>query len=914
MSTPHAPDLAAENAELRARLAEAEETLEAIRTSGVDALVTSGPRGAFLDITERKRTEEALSRSQKTFSELVERSPFGIYVVDAQFRIAQMNAASQTGAFRNVRPVIGRPFTEAMHILWPEPVAAGIIAAFRHTLETGEPYFSPPFVHPRHDVEIVEAYEWQLHRMTLPDGQYGVICYYFDSTPLRQAEREVRKSEQRLNHAQQIANVGSWEWDVQGGALWWSEQVYRQMGEQPGRFTPTYDGFLQHVHPEDRAAFDAAVQRALAETAPYEGEFRIVRPDGSVRVLHSRGEVQPGPDGRPRSMMGVCLDITERKQAERDLFEANQRLQALMHALPVGVSFSDDPTCQRITGNPAALAQFEVAAADNLSASASDAGARGRQLRFFREGQPVTDADLPLQRAVAENREIPPMELEVLLPSGRRWFTQASGAPIRDQQGRVVGGVAVTQDITERKQAEAALARQSEELELILDSAPALIFYKDRENHFLRVNRAFADSMGAPKEQLEGRSLFDLYPREQAEAFWRDDQEVLASGRPKTDIVEPMRTSAGERWVQTGKVPCRDGQGNLTGVIGFALDITERKRAEEALRESEARAKVAEAVQVERQRLAEVLNMLPAYVVLLSPDYHVPFANRFFEERFGKSEGRRCYEYLFNRTEPCEICETFKVLQTNATHRWEWIGPDGHNYDIHDFPFKDVDGSPLIMEVGLDITERKKAEAALAKHRDNLEELVKERTAELRQSERLYRGIGESIDYGVWVCEPDGRNIYASPSFLKLVGITQEQCSNFGWGDVLHPEDAPRTIAAWKECVRTGGTWDIEHRFRGVDGQWHPILARGVPVRDEQGRVIRWAGINLDISRLKHAEAEIRRHAEELRAANSELTRFNEAMVGRELRMLELKQEINALCAQLGQPARYPSALDHAQA
>ena len=273
----------------------------------------------------------------------------------------------------------------------------------------------------------------------------------------------------------------------------------------------------------------------------------------------------------------------ERRQAQQDLFETNQRLQALMRALPVGVSISDDPTCQRITGNLAVLAQFEVTAADNLSASAPDASVPGRQVRFFRAGQPITDADLPLQRAVAENREIPPIELEVLLPSGRRWVTMASGAPVRDQQGNVVGGVAVTQDITARKQAEGALARQREELQLILDSAPALIFYKDRENHFLRVNRAFADSMGLPKEQLEGRSLFDLYPRKQAEAFWRDDQEVLASGRPKTNIVEPMRTPAGDRWVQTSKVPCRNAQGNLTGVIGFALDITERKRAEEEI-------------------------------------------------------------------------------------------------------------------------------------------------------------------------------------------------------------------------------------------------------------------------------------------------------------------------------------------
>jgi PAS domain S-box-containing protein len=124
----------------------------------------------------------------------------------------------------------------------------------------------------------------------------------------------------------------------------------------------------------------------------------------------------------------------------------------------------------------------------------------------------------------------------------------------------------------------------------------------------------------------------------------------------------------------------------------------------------------------------------------------------------------------------------------------------------------------------------------------------------LQNSERMYRAIGESINYGVWVCDPEGRNTYASESFLKLVGMTQQQCSTFGWSDILHPDDAERTVAAWKECVRTEGTWDIEHRVRGVDGQWHPILAKGVPVRDDQGQIKCWTGINLDISNYKQAE------------------------------------------------------------
>jgi len=149
------------------------------------------------DITERKRAEEALRSSEKTFAELIERSPFGTYIVDSGFRIAFMNASSQTGAFRNVRPLIGRPFTEAMHTLWPDDVAEDTISHFRRTLESGEPYYSPGFTNPRHDVEMVESYEWELQRIVLPDGQWGVICYYFDSTELRQAQQALQAEKER---------------------------------------------------------------------------------------------------------------------------------------------------------------------------------------------------------------------------------------------------------------------------------------------------------------------------------------------------------------------------------------------------------------------------------------------------------------------------------------------------------------------------------------------------------------------------------------------------------------------------------------------------------------------------------------------------------------------------------------------
>ncbi|HET9913801.1 MAG TPA: PAS domain-containing protein [Anaerolineales bacterium] len=116
---------------------------------------------------------------------------------------------------------------------------------------------------------------------------------------------------------------------------------------------------------------------------------------------------------------------------------------------------------------------------------------------------------------------------------------------------------------------------------------------------------------------------------------------------------------------------------------------------------------------VEEQRLNDILEALPGYLVLLTPDYHVTFANRFFRERFGEAHGRRCYEYLFEHSQSCEVCETYKVLQTMEPGRWEWTGPDGHIYDVYDFPFRDTNGSTMILEMGMDVTEQKRTEAQL---------------------------------------------------------------------------------------------------------------------------------------------------------------------------------------------------------
>ncbi len=138
--------------------------------------------------------------------------------------------------------------------------------------------------------------------------------------------------------------------------------------------------------------------------------------------------------------------------------------------------------------------------------------------------------------------------------------------------------------LTSLKKNEEELRKQQEELQTIIDASPIMIFYKDKENRFIRVNKALADATGLPKEAIEGKTTFEIYPH-YAEKYWEDDKEVISSGQPKTNIIEPVVLKDSTRWVQTDKLPYRDEKGNIIGIIGFALDITERKQGEEKLKQ-----------------------------------------------------------------------------------------------------------------------------------------------------------------------------------------------------------------------------------------------------------------------------------------------------------------------------------------
>lgn len=383
------------------------------------------------------------------------------------------------------------------------------------------------------------------------------------------------------------------------------------------------------------------------------------------------------------------------------------------------------------------------------------------------------------------------------------------------------------------RQAVAAETEQRERLRITLASIGDAVITTDTAGRITSLNAAGESLTGWTCAEATGQSL---------DAVFRIVNETTRE--PIEDPAANHRALIGkdgtERPIDDSAAPIRSATGEVIGSVLVFRDVTARHVQEAGLRESEA-------------RFRELADALPQMVYESDAQGRVVYASRQWLDYTGQRDAQTAD--LSSVVHPDDLGEMVRLWDEarnrgttlQAEFRLRRAEDQAYRWFLtRSLPVRDTAGR-IIKWFGTstDIHEQKETARRLA------------------ESEALYRGIGESINFGVWVCDAEGRNTYASESFLRLVGLTQQECADSGWGNVLHPDDAEATMAAWKECVRTKGAWDRTHRFRAVDGQWYYVLARGVPLRNAAGDAVGWAGINLDVTHLVETEQEVVRLAAE---------------------------------------------------
>jgi len=172
-----------------------------------------------------------------------------------------------------------------------------------------------------------------------------------EASERKHAEEGLRTSEQRLAIAQQIGQIGSWDWNIQDGTLIWSDETYRQFGLEPGQIAPTYENFGSFIHPSDRDFVNSAVKQTLDEDEPYSVEAQMVRADGTEWTMHAQGTTYRNDDGKPVRFIGIQQDITERKQAEEALKTSEYKYRTLFDQARDGIAVADTETGEIIACN-----------------------------------------------------------------------------------------------------------------------------------------------------------------------------------------------------------------------------------------------------------------------------------------------------------------------------------------------------------------------------------------------------------------------------------------------------------------------------------------------------------------------------------------------------------------------------------
>ncbi|NJL46999.1 MAG: PAS domain S-box protein [Leptolyngbyaceae cyanobacterium SM2_5_2] len=716
------------------------------------------------------------------------------------------------------------------------------------------------FVRPGGEVRWLRSQGYPIH------NEAGLVMRVVgtvqDITDRKHDELALQQAQERYSLATRAAKVGVWEWNLKTNAFYLDPNVKALLGYTNDEIPNDLAEWVTYVHPDDLEAVQMAAQAHIdGKTPEYLCEHRMLHRNGSIVWILVRGQVIRDAQGQPERMVGTDTDITDRKRAEQALQQLNDELEQRV---------------QDRTQELQKLAALVENSADligmaNLDGEATYLNQAGYQLLGVTPddivGRPVTTFLQPSE-LTRFTQEAIPTALQQGFWQGESLFRhQQTGEAIaleqaifliRDGQTQAPICLAtVCRDIRDRKRAELALQESETRFRQIAETIQDVFWMITPDSsEVLYVSPGFEQVWGLPCKQLYQA------PQSWFAAIHPEDQPgvaallALAEGSVGYDKIYRIFRPSGEiRWIHDQAFPVLNEAGKIYRLVGVAKDITERKQAELALQESEA-------------RFRQLFSATPTPIQGYDKDRRVIFWNQASEAIYGYGEA----EAMGQRVEDLIIPEAVQAAVLPVVDAWVvgngaplpngelWLQHKTGNlvpvYSTH-VKLNSLSGEPEMYCIDVDLSEIKQAELAL------------------RDSEERFRQIAETIQEVFWMTTPDASEIlYVSPAFEDIWGLPADvmyQDPNI-WFETLHPDDQRRMAKAMGPQLAEG--YDEIYRIIRSDGELRWVHDRAFPVRNEAGEVYRVVGLAKDITESKLSQLQLQDSEKRFKAT------FEQAAVG----------------------------------
>jgi PAS domain S-box-containing protein len=568
-------------------------------------------------------------------------------------------------------------------------------ANLRRVRETGEPVLGIELGGETPATHGAEHF-WTTNYFPVTDGSghlLGIGAMALDVTERVRAERALRDSEQRFSTLADSTPVMIWVTDSEG-SVQFVNRAYREFfGVQEEQVTGPA-AWHPLVHPDDRPALVERFQKAVRDREEFVGECRVRHRDGTWRWILSHGTPRFAPGGAFLGHVGGSPEITARKRTEEALRLKEAHLELLSDTVPALIAYVGTD-CRYRSCNKAYTTMLGLARENIIGRSVRDVA-----------GEDVWETIGPRFEAALSGEAVD-YETRTRFPDGRLLWIHAVYTPHRNERGDVIGVIAMTTDITKAKLAEQALRASEERFRVFMDHSPAQAWLKDEEGRYVYANRSTLTSLGLSAADLVGKLDADLMPAAQAEQYRRNDLTVLNSGRA-AEMTETWTEADGEHHLLSVKFPMQDADARRY-VGGIALDITDQKRAEQAVIESE-------------QRFRTMAEVCPVMIWVTGPDGAIEFVNRAYREFFGLTDEQvraNTWQQLAHPDDvPTYVAAAMAAVREHTTFsgecrvrhadgNWRWIGSyAAPRFSLNGEFMGHVGSSP-------DISELKRAEQTL---------------------------------------------------------------------------------------------------------------------------------------------------------------------------------------------------------